>query len=132
MEYFDASWIAGTFFTTTSLIIGLLLYVISAYPLYVMARKADMKNPGFMFIPILNTIKLYNLANMSGWFFLLTFIPIIGWIVPIVVLYKVFDNFDFSLIGIIFGIIFSVIGFWYIALSSKKRYVAQLDSKYRA
>lgn len=110
-------------------IIMILTYVINVYPLYVMAGKANLKNKWIAWIPVINVFKLYNLAGISGWFALLTLIPVIGWIITIVVLYRVFSNFGLGIIGCILGIVFSFIGFWYLALSSR-RFVADINPRY--
>ncbi len=129
MENFDYNMFYSTSALAGTFIFMVIMYVISVYPLYIMAKKADLKNKWLMWIPIVNTFKLYNIAGMSGWFVLLTLIPFVGWIVGIIVLYKVFSNFGLGLIGCILGIVFSVIGFWYLALSSK-RFIANINPKY--
>lgn len=129
METFDYNMFYSTSALAGTFIFMVIMYVVSVYPLYIMAKKANLKNKLFMWIPIVNTFKLYNIAGISGWFVLLTFIPFIGWVIPIIVLYKVFSNFGVGLIGCILGIVFSVIGFWYLALSSK-RFIANINPKY--
>lgn len=129
METFDYNMFYSTSALAGTFIFMVIMYVLSVYPLYIMAKKANLKNKLFMWIPIVNTFKLYNIAGISGWFVLLTFIPFIGWVIPIIVLYKVFSNFGVGLIGCILGIVFSVIGFWYLALSSK-RFIANINPKY--
>lgn len=129
MENFDYNMFYSTSALAGTFIFIVVMYVISVYPLYIMAKKANLKNKWLMWIPIINTFKLYNIAGISGWFVLLTFIPFIGWVIPIIVLYKVFSNFGVGLIGCILGIAFSAIGFWYLALSSK-RFIATINPKY--
>ncbi|MGG7098469.1 DUF5684 domain-containing protein [Clostridium sardiniense] len=130
IENFDYDMFYSTSILGVSFILLVTMYVISAYPLYKMAKKADLKNKWVMWIPIINTFKLYNLAGVSGWLVWLTFIPFIGWVIAIIVLYKIFSNFGVGLLGSILGIVFSVIGFWYLALSSRK-FIADIDPKYR-
>ena len=110
-------------------IVMALTYIINVYPLYVMTKKANLKNNWIAWIPVLNVIKLFNLAGMSGWFIILTFIPVIGASVSIIAIYRVFSNFGIGIIGCILGIIFSFIGFWYLALSSR-RFVANINPNY--
>lgn len=120
---FPISSFMGTF------IFMLLIYIINVYPLYVMSQKANLKNSWIAWIPVLNVIKLFNLAGMSGWFIILTFIPVVGAIVSIIAIYRVFSNFGIGILGCILGIIFSFIGFWYLALSSR-RFIANINPKY--
>lgn len=116
--------------TTFGIILYAVIYLIEIYPLYVMAKKANLSNPWLMFIPVFNMFKLYHLAGLSYWYVLLSFIPFIGWIVPIIVLYRVFRNFDVGVLGSILGVIFSFIGFWYLALSNK-RFVGEIPDRFR-
>lgn len=128
VEDFSYEVYSGSSFMLTFIIMAL-TYIINVYPLYKMTKKANLKNNWIAWIPVLNVIKLYNLAGMSGWFIILAFIPVIGAIVSIIALYRVFSNFGVGIIGCILGIIFSFIGFWYLALSSRK-FVANINPKY--
>ncbi|WP_024615441.1 DUF5684 domain-containing protein [Clostridium sp. Ade.TY] len=127
--------IYDTLYATGSITFGIIvyavIYLIEVYPLYVMAKKADLNNPWVMFIPVFNMFKLYHLAGLSYWYILLTLIPFIGWIIPIIVLYKVFRNFDVGIFGSILGVIFSFIGFWYLALSSKQ-FIGEIPDRFKA
>ncbi len=127
--------IYDTLYATGSITFGIIvyavIYLIEVYPLYVMAKKADLNNPWLMFIPVFNMFKLYHLAGLSYWYILLTLIPFIGWIIPIIVLYKVFRNFDVGVFGSILGVIFSFIGFWYLALSSKQ-FIGEIPDRFKA
>lgn len=127
--------IYDTLYATGSITFGIIvyavIYLIEVYPLYVMAKKADLNNPWLMFIPVFNMFKLYHLAGLSYWYVLLTLIPFIGWIIPIIVLYKVFRNFDVGVFGSILGVIFSFIGFWYLALSSKQ-FIGEIPDRFKA
>lgn len=126
---YDTLYEAGSI--TFGIIVYAVIYLIEVYPLYVMAKKADLNNPWLMFIPVFNMFKLYHLAGLSYWYILLTLIPFIGWIIPIIVLYKVFRNFDVGVFGSILGVIFSFIGFWYLALSSKQ-FIGEIADRFKA
>lgn len=121
-----------------TLIMGILIYILFTYPLYIMAKKANIKNPKHMFIPVLNTLKLFHLADYSTSFFILylilTCIPLIRWISFIfmcIMLYKVFEKFGLSTPKCVLGIFFPIIIYWYIALSKDVHFVGTLKDDYR-
>ncbi|WP_338912744.1 DUF5684 domain-containing protein [Clostridium perfringens] len=117
-------------YTSSSFIILLIIYLIKVYPSYAMAKKANLKNPWMMLIPILGELQMFHLAGMSYWYFILTFIPILNIIITIIVLYKIFKNFGFGLLSTIIGIIFALIAFWYIVLSDRK-FVGSIPWEYQ-
>lgn len=117
-------------YTSSSFLILLLIYLIRVYPSYAMAKKANLKNPWMMLIPILGELQMFHLAGMSYWYFILTFIPILNIIITIIVLYKIFKNFGFGLLSTIIGIIFALIAFWYIVLSDRK-FVGSIPWEYQ-
>ncbi|EGT5618792.1 hypothetical protein BUL45_06875 [Clostridium perfringens] len=117
-------------YTSSSFIILLIIYLIKVYPSYAMAKKANLKNPWMMLIPILGELQMFHLAGMSYWYFILTFIPILNIIITIIVPYKIFKNFGFGLLSTIIGIIFALIAFWYIVLSDRK-FVGSIPWEYQ-
>lgn len=117
-------------YTSSNFLILLIIYLIRVYPSYAMAKKANLKDPWMMFIPILGELQMLHLAGMSYWYFILTFIPILNIIITIIVLYKIFKNFGFGLLSTIIGIIFSLITFWYIVLSDRK-FVGSIPWEYQ-
>ncbi|AQW23232.1 DUF5684 domain-containing protein [Clostridium perfringens] len=117
-------------YTSSSFLILLIIYLIKVYPSYAMAKKANLKNPWMMLIPILGELQMFHLAGMSYWYFILTFIPILNIIITIIVLYKIFKNFGFGLLSTIIGIIFALIAFWYIVLSDRK-FVGSIPWEYQ-
>lgn len=117
-------------YTSSSFLILLIIYLIRVYPSYAMAKKANLKDPWMMLIPILGELQMFHLAGMSYWYFILTFIPILNIIITILVLYKIFKNFGFGLLSTIIGIIFSLIAFWYIVLSDRK-FVGSIPWEYQ-
>ena len=117
-------------YTSSSFLILLLIYLIRVYPSYAMAKKANLKDPWMMLIPILGELQMLHLAGISYWYFILTFIPILNIFITIIVLYKIFKNFGFGLLSAIIGIIFSLIAFWYIVLSDRK-FVGSIPWEYQ-
>lgn len=117
-------------YTSSNFLILLIIYLIKVYPSYAMAKKANLKNPWMMLIPILGELQMFHLAGMSYWYFILTFIPILNIIITIIVLYKIFKNFGFGLLSTIIGIIFALIAFWYIVLSDRK-FVGSIPWEYQ-
>lgn len=108
-----------------------IIYLIEVYPLYIMACKANVKNKWIMFIPVFNMFKLYHIAGFSYWYVILSLVPIFGWIIPIIMLYKVFKNFNVGTFGSILGVVFSFIGFWYLALSKNVRFTGDIPSRFK-
>ncbi|MCX0380052.1 DUF5684 domain-containing protein [Clostridium perfringens] len=117
-------------YTSSSFLILLLIYLIRVYPSYAMAKKANLKDPWMMLIPILGELQMLHLAGISYWYFILTFIPILNIFITIIVLYKIFKNFGFGLLSAIIGIIFSLISFWYIVISDRK-FVGSIPWEYQ-
>lgn len=113
------------------IIFAILGYVIDVLPRYLIAKKVNLNNPELMFVPILGDIKMLNVANISGWAFLLIFIPIAYPILVIVRNYKIFAGFDFTEAGRIVGLFFSFIAMWFIAIDSKTPFKGMLEEKYR-
>ncbi|MGG7131153.1 hypothetical protein [Clostridium perfringens] len=100
-----------------------LVYLASTYPLYVMAKKANLKNPKYMFIPIVNYFKMVNLAGYTNGIavlmLILAFIPfvsIITSIFSIVVYVKVINRYNISTLLKVLGFFFTPFIYWYIAL----------------
>ena len=129
----------GTFmmFSVISLIASLIAYLLTAYPLYKMYKLAGLKNPGVAFIPIIGSLKAYNLANLSSWCFLINllgFIPILGTIViflfNVYVDLKICQNFGLDIFVCVLSIFFSPFIYWYIALTNRP-FIGFIDSKYK-
>ncbi|EGT4137667.1 hypothetical protein EQZ09_07605, partial [Clostridium perfringens] len=58
-------------YTSSSFLILLLIYLIRVYPSYAMAKKANLKDPWMMLIPILGELQMFHLAGISYWYFIL-------------------------------------------------------------
>lgn len=133
MYYTDHTMFFGVGFLTIFLVIAILSYLFTVYPLYKMYQRAGLKNPKFAFIPIINTLKLYNLANISAWFVLIGLIPVIGLLATSIlscyVSFKLGENFGLGTLGCILTIFFPTFAYWYIVLTDKP-FVGRLDAKY--
>lgn len=123
----DALFLILGGFLLVAVVITILNYLLTIYPMYKMSQKANLKSPKLAFVPIVRFKNLYNLANLSFWFYLVTFasfIPYIGPIISIVLMayihYKLAENFGLSTLGCIASIFFPLIAYWYIALSDKE------------
>lgn len=122
---------------TFLLIVVLASYLLTAYPLYQMYKRANLKNPWVAFIPGIGSLKLLNLANLSLWYYLgmilIAMIPIVGaiivYIFAIYYSYKVFANFGLGVLGCILGLFFGVFVYWYIVIT-KKPFIAQINPKF--
>ena len=119
------------------LLLFIVLYFITTLPLYIMAKKANLKNPYYMFIPILNTYKLFNLANFEIKYFIIylfivmiPFLNLISIILLCIVLIRVYKNFGLNNLLCLLGIISPLIIFLYIALSNNVIFVGKINNNY--
>lgn len=112
-------------------------YLISVYPMYVMYKRANLKNPWFAFIPGIGGLKMFNLVNLSMWCYLgliaVTLIPFLGVIVAMIFgfycCFKICQNFGLGLLGCILGIFFPIFVYWYIVLTNKP-FIAEANPKF--
>ncbi|MCD4756387.1 DUF5684 domain-containing protein [bacterium] len=63
--------------------IALVVYVYTALAYSTIAKKLDVANGWFAWVPILNVVLMFQVAGMSGWFILLTLIPIVNIVVMV-------------------------------------------------
>lgn len=68
--------------------IGLVIYVYTSVAYMTIAKKLNMENTWFAWIPILRCIQRFQIAGMSGWFTLLMFIPLVNTVLAIIALMK--------------------------------------------
>lgn len=123
----------STIWIMITLIAGIIIYLVTVYPLYKMYKNAGLKSPKFAFIPFINGLKLYNLANLSAWLVLISLIPVIGvfltGILSCYVSFKIAENFGLGTLGCILAIFFPIFVYWYIALTNKP-FIGRIDAKY--
>lgn len=143
---YDSNFVFGSGMFLIAFIITIL---ITGYPLYNMAKMANLKNPWMAFVPILQSIILFNLANVSGWWmFGIVGISLILFLIPIVnviafviipigliiyegyILYQALKNFQVGVIGFLIGFLISpVFVYWYITIK-KPNFIGKLDSRF--
>ncbi len=83
-------------------IIMLPIYIYFALTLMVTAKKLEVKNAWFAWIPILNIILLLQCAGLSPWLFLLMFVPFANLIIMIFAYMKIAERRGFeSWLGIL-------------------------------
>lgn len=58
------------------LMIALVLYCIRAYAQYTMAKKLQDQSPLWAWVPILDVVQVFRMANMPTWYTILVFIPL--------------------------------------------------------
>ena len=56
----------GISYFSTMMIACVLSYIITIYPLYYTFKEANLKNRWMAFIPILGSLKMFNLANIKN------------------------------------------------------------------
>jgi hypothetical protein len=74
---------------STALIVQLVLYVFFAYCLFALAKKMNVANAWFAFIPLLNIYLMVTMAGKPGWWVILFFIPIVDVVIAIMVVHAV-------------------------------------------
>jgi uncharacterized membrane protein YhaH (DUF805 family) len=95
-------------------------YVLYCFPLALVFKKAG-ETPWTAFIPILNIFVLCKTAGRPGWWVILYFIPIVGFIVSIVVYYDVAQAFEHGA-GFTIGLVLLPWVFLFILAMGKDRY----------
>lgn len=143
---YDSNFVFGSGMFLIAFIITIL---ITGYPLYNMAKMANLKNPWMAFVPILQSIILFNLANVSGWWmFGIVGISLILFLIPIAnviafviipigliiyegyILYQALKNFQVGVVGFLIGFLISpVFVYWYIVIK-KPNFIGKLDSRF--
>lgn len=105
-----------------SIVIG---YIIGCLPMYLLAKKANHNAPFLAWIPIANSIQQCQIAKISIWWFVATFIPFVGWLAAIYTTCKFFMAYGRSPFAIIilFIPIVNFIYIYYLALSKDVEYV---------
>ncbi len=135
MDFFNGLYAAtsGIAYGSLGFIVGLIYYLVRVYPSYVMAKRARLKNPWLMWIPILGEFKILHLAGFSYWYFILMLIPFVNIIFMIIVFYRIMRNFGFGIGMTILGVIFSFVAFitfWFIVLSDR-RFVGDIPREFQ-
>ena len=64
-----------------TLCVCVVLYVWVVLCLYLIARKVDIPDAWFAWVPILNLVLICRAADRPGWWFLLFFIPLVNIVV---------------------------------------------------
>lgn len=60
------------------------MYLLFAYPLFVMGNKTGSNNSWFAFVPILNFVLLCEIAGKEWWWVLLLLIPCVNIIISVI------------------------------------------------
>ncbi len=103
--YADGFWIAFLLqylFTISFIVVAIIALKIIAF--WKIFEKADQKG-WYSVIPLYNSYKIFEIVFGTGWYFLLLFIPFIGWITGIVLTYqlgKAFGKSTAFCLGLVF------------------------------
>ncbi|KNY07799.1 DUF5684 domain-containing protein [Microbacterium sp. GCS4] len=82
----------ASIFSGTTGLIAFVFYVLVVIGLWKVFTKAGY--PGILaIIPIVNVVFLVKIAGMSGWWALLYLVPVVGWILGIIVAFKLGERF---------------------------------------
>ncbi len=102
MDYnYDA---IGAGFSVGYAIVGLIVSIVLIVALWKIFEKAGKPGWGTL-IPLYNTYCMYDIAFSSGWLFLLTFVPVVGSIMAIILVFKLAKAFGKG-VGFGFGLLF--------------------------
>lgn len=126
-----------------ALVVVASVHSLIAFPLYQMYVKANLNNAWLAFVPVIGTYKMFHLANLSGVYFFLASLIVVGinllgrrdiaqglsFIFTAWCTIKVFLNFDIGIFGCILGVIAPGLVMWYILLEDKE-FITILDSKF--
>jgi len=66
-----------------------IFYVYFAVCLMVLAKKLNVPNGWWAWVPILNVVLFLNLANKPLWWLLLFFVPVVNFVMPILVFMEI-------------------------------------------
>jgi hypothetical protein len=83
---FDFIWMIFGWFW---FLFPLFLYAFYAYCQYSLSKKLNIENSWFAFVPILNVINIFQIAQVSLWWIVGLFIPIVNVIIVIILAIKV-------------------------------------------
>ena len=97
------------------IVLYLVIYVLFALPLYATYKKAGSDMAWGAFIPIVHAYVMLKVVGRPGWWLILFFIPIVGSIVWIVVLFDLSKSFGHGggfTVGLFFlpWIFFAILG----------------------
>jgi hypothetical protein len=68
--------------------LGLIVYIFTSVAYMNIAKKLNVENTWFAWIPILRCVQRFQIAGMSGWLTLLMIIPLVNTILAIIALMK--------------------------------------------
>jgi hypothetical protein len=75
-----------------SSVMGLAVYIYTSLAYMNIAKKLNHPNPWFAWVPILNIVLHFQLAQMSGWLVLVMLIPLVNLVVYIIALMKICER----------------------------------------
>jgi hypothetical protein len=70
-------------------VLSLILYIVFAFPLFVIATKTGTENAWMAFVPILNIYLMVTVAGLEWWYLLLFFVPCVNLFVSIYVWWQI-------------------------------------------
>ena len=94
----------ATLFSGTFLLIMLVLTVVLIIANWKIYTKAGEPGWGSL-IPFYSQYLMFKIAWGNGWLFLLTIIPVVGWVVALIALYKLCVAFGYG-VGFFLGMLF--------------------------
>ena len=102
---YDPAAVAGAaLFTGANLIVGLVVTVIMIVAMWKLFTKAD--EPGWAaIVPFYNMYVLFKISFGNGWLFLLSFVPVVNFVISIMMYFKLAKAFGKG-VGFGFGLLF--------------------------
>ncbi len=99
------------------LVISLMVYLFFCYCNKRICEKCGMRPGLLIWAPILNVIPLFRAAQMSGWWFLVLLIPLVGEVLYIVLCVKLCQARGKGILAMLVVLLLPVLGFPYLAFS---------------
>lgn len=80
----------------SSFVFSLIIYLYTAYTLYVMAQKTNSNPTWLAWVPILNVFTLLKIAGKPMWWFLLFLIPLVNFVIALFVFVGLAERLGFN------------------------------------
>lgn len=99
------------------------IYLVGSFAMYKLAIKANHHSPYWAFIPIFNGIQQLQISKLSLWFYLTLFIPYVGYVFAVYIVYKYLESFGKNSIPmLLFCVLIPIIPYYILAFSEDVKY----------
>ncbi len=84
----------NAFISCVSGILSIVFYIYMAYSLQTIARKTNVENGWFAWVPFLNIYLTIKIAGQPGWWLLLLLIPVVNIVVAVYIWMRIAEAVD--------------------------------------